>query len=335
MANQAFLDAVNGTMSKEGLWGQMRDSMGLESYFRAQAAGAGPGTISMPDPGSNYTSAASQEHARQMRLQQLISLGGSGGGTSNSPAAMDPTALANTTKSAAAQMGVTGPGQSSYDTALQKMMTGAFDSADPSYKWRFDQGQQAVERSAAAKGLLGSGNVLQELMSYGQGMASTEYAAQFDRLMKGSQNATSQYDAAIKGLSAMAGIQYNQGMLGVAQENAATNRFSAQANAANQAGHLGLDQAKFGYQQTQDSEAERAHKDYLATLANPMGQVTSNPSPNAPVNSVSYYSRPAPASTVSNSGYVAPSTGWWSSSSGGGGSWGDAGASGFGTQDGS
>ena len=48
----------------------------------------------------------------------------------------------------------------------------SFATDDPSYKWRFEQGQQAVERSNAAKGFVCSGNVLQELQAYGQGAAS-------------------------------------------------------------------------------------------------------------------------------------------------------------------
>lgn len=58
---------------------------------------------------------------------------------------------------------------------------------DPSYQFRFQQGQQALERSGAAKGFLGSGNILQELVGYGQGMASQEYQAQFNRQMAGAQ----------------------------------------------------------------------------------------------------------------------------------------------------
>lgn len=45
---------------------------------------------------------------------------------------------------------------------------------DPSYKFRFDQGQQALERSNVAKGYLGSGNMGYDLINYGQGAASDE-----------------------------------------------------------------------------------------------------------------------------------------------------------------
>lgn len=61
---------------------------------------------------------------------------------------------------------------------------------DPSYQFRLGQGQQAIERSAAARGMGASGNVLAELAKYGQGMASEEYGNQFNRLrdlMRGAQ----------------------------------------------------------------------------------------------------------------------------------------------------
>ncbi len=58
------------------------------------------------------------------------------------------------------------------------------DSIDQSaaYKFRFNQGADAVNRNLAAKGLLGSGNRLAALTDYGQGQASQEYGDQFNRL---------------------------------------------------------------------------------------------------------------------------------------------------------
>lgn len=50
------------------------------------------------------------------------------------------------------------------------------------YKFRVGQGQEALERSLGARGLLRSGNRLQELTKYGQDMASQEYDNQANRL---------------------------------------------------------------------------------------------------------------------------------------------------------
>jgi hypothetical protein len=52
---------------------------------------------------------------------------------------------------------------------------------DPGYGFRFDQGQKALERSAAARGGLISGNTGGALQQFGQGMASQEYQNAFNR----------------------------------------------------------------------------------------------------------------------------------------------------------
>lgn len=71
-----------------------------------------------------------------------------------------------------------------FGSQLAGMMTpgASFNTSDPSYAFRFGQGAEAVNRSEGAKGMLGSGNRLMDLVSYGQGMGSTEYGAQFNRL---------------------------------------------------------------------------------------------------------------------------------------------------------
>lgn len=93
-----------------------------------------------------------------------------------------------------------------YRSRLQQMMMGEFSSDDPSYQWRFDQGQQAVERSLAAQGLLNSGNAAIELQQYGQGAASTEYQAQFNRLLQGLAGVEDQYGSQMSRLMELAGV---------------------------------------------------------------------------------------------------------------------------------
>jgi hypothetical protein len=50
------------------------------------------------------------------------------------------------------------------------------------YKFRVGQGQEALQRSMGAKGMLNSGNRLMDLTKFGQDMGSQEYDAQFGRL---------------------------------------------------------------------------------------------------------------------------------------------------------
>lgn len=85
----------------------------------------------------------------------------------------------------------TGADFSGYQNQLQGLLN------DPSkiqqtagYQFAVDQGNQAINRSAAAKGQLNSGGVLAELAKYGQGMASQDYGNQVNRLtglMQGAQ----------------------------------------------------------------------------------------------------------------------------------------------------
>lgn len=70
-----------------------------------------------------------------------------------------------------------------YEQRLMQLMNNPDSVANTNaYKFRFNQGQQALERSAASKGMLNSGNTLAALADYGQGAASQEYGNEFNRL---------------------------------------------------------------------------------------------------------------------------------------------------------
>lgn len=56
--------------------------------------------------------------------------------------------------------------------------------ADPSYQFRLGQGQQALEQSAAGRGILRTGGTLKDLVNYGQNAASQEYSNIFDRAVQ-------------------------------------------------------------------------------------------------------------------------------------------------------
>src|SRR3989441_621033 len=53
--------------------------------------------------------------------------------------------------------------------------------ADPGYQFRVSEGQKALERSAAGKGLLLSGGQLKDLTRFGQDMGAQEYGAAYAR----------------------------------------------------------------------------------------------------------------------------------------------------------
>jgi len=54
--------------------------------------------------------------------------------------------------------------------------------ASPGYQFRLDQGNQALDRSAAGRGMLLSGAQLKSLNRYNQGMASQEFGNWFNRI---------------------------------------------------------------------------------------------------------------------------------------------------------
>lgn len=54
--------------------------------------------------------------------------------------------------------------------------------SDPTYQFRFGQGEQALSRNMAARGGMLGGAALKQLQRYGQGFASQEFQNQFNRL---------------------------------------------------------------------------------------------------------------------------------------------------------
>lgn len=72
------------------------------------------------------------------------------------------------------------PGGEGNGSAVKDFRMADFQS-DPGYQFRMDQGQQALERSAAARGGLMSGAALKDTAKFSQGLASQDYQAAFDR----------------------------------------------------------------------------------------------------------------------------------------------------------
>src|SRR5512139_273650 len=77
----------------------------------------------------------------------------------------------------------TGADFGEYQNKLKSLLTDPSQIQEtPAYQFTKQQGEQAINRSAAAKGMLNSGSVLAELQKYGSGLASQEYSGQVNRL---------------------------------------------------------------------------------------------------------------------------------------------------------
>jgi hypothetical protein len=95
--------------------------------------------------------------------------------------------------------------------------------ATPSYQFNMDEGQKAIDRAMAARGLSGSGATMKNASRYAQGLASQEY------------------NNFLGGLSAMAsGGQYaaNNAFTGYQNQGAALGNYQLQAGNARASAHM-------------------------------------------------------------------------------------------------
>jgi len=109
--------------------------------------------------------------------------------------------------------------------------------ADPGYAFRLSEGQKALERSAAARGGLISGNALRAAQQYGQEMGSQEYMNAFKRYQM-------EREAQLNPLQSLA----NVGQTGTARLGEAGQQYATRAGEAGQTyganvGNLGLGSA--------------------------------------------------------------------------------------------
>lgn len=164
--------------------------------------------------GGNSAELGSNAKSNALKRQQLMDLlrvgdvsGWGDGGASNANAFGAVPTVNNTNRFEA--------GLTDAETRLRSLLDNP-DSINQSaaYKFRVGQGQEALQRSLGAKGMLNSGNRLMELTKYGQDMGSQEYENQFGRL----GNLLTNYSGSWIG-----------------DKNANTSRFAAESGAWNQA----------------------------------------------------------------------------------------------------
>ncbi len=114
---------------------------------------------------------------------------------------------------------------------LSDMLQPGYDyTKSPGYQFRFNEGQRAVEGSAAAKGLLMSGGNLKDLTRYGQGFAANDFQDSFNRAATVSnQGLSAAQGGALLGANAANSIADLYGQQG----NAKASGYAGSANAWN------------------------------------------------------------------------------------------------------
>lgn len=116
----------------------------------------------------------------------------------------------------------------------------------PGYRFAVEEGVNAIDRGASARGLLGSGGRLRELTRFGQGMANQEFGNYQNRLASLAgigQAATGQTNAA--GMAAGQGVANTQIAGGNAQAGSIIGGTNAMLGGANQG--IGLWARMSGY----------------------------------------------------------------------------------------
>ena len=125
----------------------------------------------------------------------------------------------------------------SYEDVSRDFGAGDFQQ-DPGYRFRMQQGQEAIENSASARGGLG-GDTLRALAEYGQNFASNEYQNAYNRFQQNRNSRAGAYQDSYGRWNNERNTRYNQlsNLAGLGQT--ANNQIGNMgSNAANMSGQL-------------------------------------------------------------------------------------------------
>lgn len=125
------------------------------------------------------------------------------------------------------------------NSALQSQAMSNFTNT-PDYQFAYNQGLQAVDRSMAAKGLLGSGGALKGVTEFGQGLASQQFGNYYNRLLSLSQLGQSAASGtAANTLASANSIANTLGNIGTAQASGTVGSTNALTSALGNIGTYG------------------------------------------------------------------------------------------------
>jgi hypothetical protein len=152
------------------------------------------------------------------------------------------TGFGSLTKPFSMRMGSVSPGEAGpvFDpgTLLDNFTQADFE-ADPGYAFRFSEGQKALDKSMAARGLGISGANIKGAVKYGQDMGSQEYNNAFNRFQAGRASQSDVYNTAFNRDQIQRNALLNplQSLMGAGQSatnqvNSASNAYTTNANNA-------------------------------------------------------------------------------------------------------
>jgi hypothetical protein len=139
---------------------------------------------------------------------------------------------------------------------------------DPGYGFRMSEGLKAVDRQAAARGGLISGNALKASQTYGQDMASQEYQNAFNRFQTIRGNTLSPFQSGAAAGQSAAAMQ--------GQSNAAFGSAGANAAAANSAAYGAFGQGASTAYGNQGQASNAAYGNYGQGVSSAYGGYGAN-----------------------------------------------------------
>lgn len=114
------------------------------------------------------------------------------------------------------------------NSQLSQRLAAGFDPSDlqndPSYQFQLDEGQKALERSLAARGMGSSGTALKAAQQYGQNYANQAYGDAYTRWLQQNQQLAGQAGQGYSAAGNMAGLAQNVGNINA---NATVGRTNA------------------------------------------------------------------------------------------------------------
>lgn len=170
---------------------QLREQL-LPQFTTTQTTGGSPGTLSGLSTGAfglptnAYTQVGGGFNSPNEFGQTAVPMGG-GAGTQTTQQIVDEQALnaaieKRLAEQAAAQKAAQAGAENdpAYGSLLRRFTMDDFEE-DPGYQFRLDQGEQAINRAAAAAGRYDSGRALKDLTEFNSGLASQEYGNAYNR----------------------------------------------------------------------------------------------------------------------------------------------------------
>lgn len=169
------------------------------------------------------------------------------------------------------------PERTLYDRYSQMLKDPSQMTQDPAYKFLFDQGMQAFNRTAAANRMRFSGKSMNDSMKYGEGMASNYFNQMIPQYGAGAQQELMRWQAP---------AQMEQQRYGLAQRDVGLGQSGTQLNNATRG----------------DLESERAAGDLVPMMSDAYRSMIQGPGPSQPTWGSN-------TSASSGPGYSAPSFG--------------------------